>query len=65
MTKSRGTTYDPDWLDLEVGVFMTESFHHDRIMILDEHDRPIYGFAGESRTERRRPARRPRRRRCR
>jgi diguanylate cyclase (GGDEF)-like protein len=50
VTKSRGTTYDPAWLDLEVGVFMTESFHHDRIMILDEQNRPVYGFAGESRT---------------
>ncbi|HYI49185.1 MAG TPA: EAL domain-containing protein [Allosphingosinicella sp.] len=51
VTKSRGTTFDPAWLDLEVGVFMTESFHHDRIMILDEQDRPVYGFAGESRTQ--------------
>jgi len=52
VVKSRGTTFDPDWLDLEVGVFMTESFHHDRIIILDEQDRPVYGFAGESRTDR-------------
>jgi diguanylate cyclase (GGDEF)-like protein len=52
VVKSRGTTFDPGWLDLEVGVFMTESFHHDRIVILDEQDRPVYGFAGESRTER-------------
>ncbi|HVQ08494.1 MAG TPA: EAL domain-containing protein [Allosphingosinicella sp.] len=50
VTKSRGTTFDPAWLDLEVGVFMTESFHHHRIIILDEQDRPVYGFAGESRT---------------
>jgi diguanylate cyclase (GGDEF)-like protein len=50
VTKSRGAGFDPNWLDLEVGVFMTESFHHDRIMILDERDRPVYGFAGESRT---------------
>jgi len=50
VVKSRGNGFDPDWLDLEVGVFMTESFHHDRIIILDERDRPVYGFAGESRT---------------
>jgi diguanylate cyclase (GGDEF)-like protein len=50
VVKSRGATFDPGWLDLEVGVFMTESFHHDRIIILDENDRPIYGFQGESRT---------------
>jgi len=51
VVKSRGTTFDPGWLDLEVGVFMTESFHHDRIIIIDEQDRPVYGFAGESRTD--------------
>ena len=51
VTKSRGTTFDPGWLDLEVGIFMTQSFHHDRIMILDEHDRPVYGFAGENRVD--------------
>jgi len=51
VTKSRGTSFNPDWLDLEVGIFMTESFHHDRIMILDEQNRPVYGFAGESRVD--------------
>ncbi len=25
VVKSRGTTFDPDWLDLEVGIFMTQS----------------------------------------
>jgi len=50
VVKSRGATFDPGWLDLEVGVFMTESFHHDRIIILDEANRPVYGFQGESRT---------------
>ena len=50
VTKSRGTM-DMGWLDLEVGAFMTESFHHDRIMILDEQDRPVYGYNGEGRAE--------------
>jgi diguanylate cyclase (GGDEF)-like protein len=48
VTKSRGTV-DFGWLDLEVGAFMTESFHHDRIMILDEQNRPIYGYNSEGR----------------
>src|SRR6218665_3920812 len=48
VTKSRGTI-DTGWLDLEVGAFMTESFHHDRIMILDEQNRPVYGYNGEGR----------------
>jgi hypothetical protein len=48
VTKSRGTI-DLGWLDLEVGAFMTESFHHDRIMILDEQNRPVYGYNSEGR----------------
>jgi diguanylate cyclase (GGDEF)-like protein len=48
VTKSRGTI-DTEWLDLEVGAFMTESFHHDRILILDEQNRPVYGYNSEGR----------------
>ncbi len=48
VTKSRGTV-DMGWLDLEVGAFMTESFRHDRIMILDEQNRPVYGYNSEGR----------------
>ncbi len=48
VTKSRGTI-DFGWLDLEVGAFMTESFHHDRIMILDEQNQPVYGYNSEGR----------------
>jgi diguanylate cyclase (GGDEF)-like protein len=48
VTKSRGTM-DLGWLDLEVGAFMTESYHHDRIMILDEQNRPVYGYNSEGR----------------
>jgi diguanylate cyclase (GGDEF)-like protein len=50
VTKSRGTI-DVGWLDLEVGAFMTESFHHDRIIILDEQNRPVYGYNGEGRID--------------
>src|SRR3982750_2952217 len=48
VTKSRGTI-DTGWLDLEGGAFMKESFHHDRIMILDEQNRPVYGYNGDGR----------------
>ena len=48
VTKSRGTI-DLGWLDLEVGAFMTESMHHDRIMILDEQNRPVYGYNSDGR----------------
>jgi len=50
VTKSRGTI-DAEWLDLEVGAFMTESFHHDRIIILDEQNRPVYGYNGDGRMQ--------------
>jgi diguanylate cyclase (GGDEF)-like protein len=50
VTKSRGTI-DAGWLDLEVGAFMTESFHHDRILILDEENRPVYGYNSEGRMQ--------------
>ncbi len=45
VVRSRATPPDTRWLDMEIGAFVTGSFHHDRIMILDERDRPIYGFA--------------------
>ena len=48
VTKSRGNI-DFGWLDLEVGAFMTESFHHDRIIILDEQNRPVYAYNSEGR----------------
>ncbi len=44
VVKSRSSTFDKGWLDLEVGIFMTQSFRHDRIVIIDERDRPVYGF---------------------
>ncbi|HKR23782.1 MAG TPA: bifunctional diguanylate cyclase/phosphodiesterase [Allosphingosinicella sp.] len=51
VVKSRGTTFDADWLDLEVGAFMTESFQHNRIMILDEANRPVYGYNSDGRVD--------------
>ena len=62
VTKSRGTTFDPAWLDLEVGVFMTRAPPR-RIMILDERIGRIRirGRAAPSP----RAARRTRRGRCR
>ncbi len=50
VVKSGPSAFNGKWLDLEIGVFMTESFHHDRIMIIDEHDRPVYGFSKDGHT---------------
>jgi diguanylate cyclase (GGDEF)-like protein len=52
VVKSRGSGFDIDWLDVEVGVFVTTSYKHDRILVLDEQNRPIYGFGADKRLDR-------------
>ncbi len=47
--KSRGDKMDRDWLDIEVGVFVTTSYHHDRILLIDEYNNPVYGFGNDAR----------------
>ncbi len=47
--KSRGDEIDADWLDIEVGVFVTESYKHDRLVVLDENNQPVYGFGDDKR----------------
>ena len=47
--KSRGDQFDPDWLDIEVGVFVTTSYSHDRVLILGEDNNPVYGFWSDTR----------------
>ena len=39
---SAAETFDQDWLDREIGSYMNESYHHDRLMIFDERNRPVY-----------------------
>jgi diguanylate cyclase (GGDEF)-like protein len=36
--------FDKAWLDREVGSYMEQSYGHDRLVILDEADRPIYAY---------------------
>lgn len=43
--KTSARHFDREWIDLELGQFMTESYHHDRVMILDEGNQPIYSYA--------------------
>jgi diguanylate cyclase (GGDEF)-like protein len=47
--KSRSDGLDKEWLDIEVGVFVTTSYNHDRILILDEDNLPVYGFGDDKR----------------
>ena len=49
--KSRGSGLDAEWLDVEVGVFVTTSYKHDRILVLDAQNRPIYGFGADERLD--------------
>ena len=51
VVKSRGSGLDAEWLDVEVGVFVTTSYKHDRILVLDEQNRPIYGFGADKRLD--------------
>lgn len=50
--KSRRSGFDIDWLDVEVGVFVTTSYKHDRIFILNDQNQPIYGFGADARLDR-------------
>lgn len=47
--KSRADQFDANWLDIEVGVFVTTSYAHDRVLILDEQNQPVYGFWSDTR----------------
>jgi diguanylate cyclase (GGDEF)-like protein len=49
--KSSAKDFDQNWLDVEAGVFVTTSYKHDRILILDEKNRPIYGFGADKRLD--------------
>lgn len=41
---SASETFDTAWLDREIGSYMYESYHHDRLIIFDERDKPVYVY---------------------
>ena len=41
---------DPDWIDANVGTWMNMYFGHDRVLVLDDRDRPIYAARGPERS---------------
>ena len=52
---------DLEFTDANFGVFLTETYAHDEVYILNAEDRPLYGFANAKRLdpaafEKRRPA---------
>lgn len=44
LTNSSAEGFNKDWLDQEIGSYMNESYKHDRLVILDEKDRPVYAY---------------------
>jgi diguanylate cyclase (GGDEF)-like protein len=44
VTYSAPETFDTEWLDREIGSYMYESYHHDRLIIFDERNRPVYVY---------------------
>ncbi|MEQ1547802.1 MAG: bifunctional diguanylate cyclase/phosphodiesterase [Chakrabartia sp.] len=52
VSKSRADQFDANWLDIEVGVFVTTSYAHDRVLIIDEVNNPVYGFGHDARLSR-------------
>jgi diguanylate cyclase (GGDEF)-like protein len=51
VVKSRVSGFDAEWLDIEVGVFVTASYKHDHILVLDAQNQPIYGFSADQRLD--------------
>jgi diguanylate cyclase (GGDEF)-like protein len=35
-----------EWLESEFGVYIIESYHHQRVALLDENDRPVFAYNG-------------------
>lgn len=44
VTYSSGPGFDQQWLEQEIGSYMHESYNHDRLIILDERNRPVYVY---------------------
>ena len=42
---------DLDFVDANFGIFLTETYGHDEVYILNDEDRPIYAFLGAQRRD--------------
>ncbi len=38
-------TFDADWIDTNLGIWMRDYFGHDDVLVLDDRDQPIYAMA--------------------
>lgn len=48
-TKTSGAGLDLNFIDTEFGIFLTETYGHDKIFILSPDDQPIYAYTGGAR----------------
>ena len=51
VTKITNNTIDLDFADNEFGIFLTETYGHDEVHVLNAEDRPIYSFFDGKRQE--------------
>ena len=51
ITKITDKAIDFDFADTEFGIFLTETYGHDEVHILNGENRPIYSYFGEKRQE--------------
>ncbi|HZY69153.1 MAG TPA: EAL domain-containing protein [Devosia sp.] len=43
--------FDADWIDVNLGIWMSDYFGHDAVMILSDRDEPLYATAGGQRLD--------------
>lgn len=44
VTYTAPDTFDEEWLEREIGTYMYDSYHHDRLIIVDERNKPVYVY---------------------
>lgn len=49
--KIGGGATDMEFLDSEFGIFLTETYGHDKVFILDAGDRPVFAYTGGARRD--------------
>jgi diguanylate cyclase (GGDEF)-like protein len=43
-----GAGMNADWVNANIGVFLTETYDHSEVYVLDAGDRPVFAFAGNA-----------------
>jgi sensor domain CHASE-containing protein len=51
VTKITDQAIDLDFVDANFGIFLTETYGHDEVYIINGEDRPLYAFTGGKRNE--------------